>query len=259
MTETQYVGVPPGLIDAVMHLVRTGPIPLGGYSLAEMVAVDAVVDFLDETPSEEEVGEAVRSLAARQLLVAMPDTDRLQVRGDLGIAVVFQQRARSVIDARVTGTKPGQPWRTLLLPEPDGVALEVLIDALGIHELSLREVDDALRRLRERLPNGDPEQESADPNQVLDAAAQTALVTVTDYTASGSTEIAQQSADIVLANKNGNLFVYNDVSQPGVGFESEDNEIVLLSARGERKVGRRSKEECAVAILDEVEALLGGA
>jgi phosphopantothenoylcysteine decarboxylase / phosphopantothenate---cysteine ligase len=62
-----------------------------------------------------------------------------------------------------------------------------------------------------------------------------------------------------LANKNGNLFVYNDVSQPGVGFESKDNEIVLLSARGERKIGRRSKEECAVAILDEVEALLGGA
>jgi phosphopantothenoylcysteine decarboxylase / phosphopantothenate---cysteine ligase len=62
-----------------------------------------------------------------------------------------------------------------------------------------------------------------------------------------------------LANKNGNLFVYNDVSQPGVGFESEDNEIVLLSALGERELGRRSKEECAVAILDEVEALLGGA
>lgn len=62
-----------------------------------------------------------------------------------------------------------------------------------------------------------------------------------------------------LTNKNGNLFVYNDVSQPGVGFESEDNEIVLLSALGERKLGRRSKEECAVAILDEVEALLGGA
>jgi phosphopantothenoylcysteine decarboxylase/phosphopantothenate--cysteine ligase len=62
-----------------------------------------------------------------------------------------------------------------------------------------------------------------------------------------------------LANKNGNLFVYNDVSQPGVGFESEDNEIVLLSALGERAIGRRSKDECAVAILDEVEALLGGA
>jgi hypothetical protein len=231
MTETQYVGVPPGLIDAVLHLVSTGPVPLGGYSLAEMVAVDAVVDFLDEMPSEEEVGEAVRSLAARQLLVAMPDTDRLQVRGDLGIAVVFQQRARSVIDARVTGTKPGQPWRTLLLPEPDGVALEVLIDALGVHELSLRDIDDALRRLGERLPNGDPEGESADPNQVLEVAGQTALVTVTDYTASASTEIAQQSADIVLADQNGKLHVFTrDPEDPArlVSQGLDRNEVIEL-------------------------------
>jgi hypothetical protein len=231
MTETQYVGVPPGLIDAVMHLVSTGPVPLGGYSLAEMVTVDAVVDFLDEMPSEEEVGEAVRSLAARQLLVAMPDTDRLQVRGDLGIAVVFQQRARSVIDARVTGTKPGRPWRTLLLPEPDGVALEVLIDALGVHELSLREIDDALRRLRERLPNGDPEREPADPNQVLEVAGQTALLTVTDYTASRSTEIAQQSADIVLADHNGKLHVFTrDPEDPArlVSQGLDRNEVIEL-------------------------------
>jgi phosphopantothenoylcysteine decarboxylase / phosphopantothenate---cysteine ligase len=61
-----------------------------------------------------------------------------------------------------------------------------------------------------------------------------------------------------LANKRGNLFVYNDVSQPGIGFEAEDNELVLVSARGERRIGRRSKEECAVAILDEVEGLLRG-
>lgn len=61
-----------------------------------------------------------------------------------------------------------------------------------------------------------------------------------------------------LANKRGNLFVYNDVSQSGIGFEAEENELVLMSARGERRIGRRSKEECAVAILDEVEGLLGG-
>ena len=68
MTETQSdIGVPAGLIDAVLHLVSTGPVPLGGYSLAEMVAVDAVVDFLDEMPPEEAVDEAVRSLAARQI------------------------------------------------------------------------------------------------------------------------------------------------------------------------------------------------
>ena len=209
MTETQSdVRLPPGLIDAVLHLVSTGPVPLGGYSLAEMVAVDAVVDFLDEMPSEEEVAEAVRSLAARQLLVALPGTDRLQVRGDLGIAVVFQQRARSVIDARVTGTEPGEPWRTLLLPQPEGVALEVLIDAIGVHELSLREVEEALRRLRERLPSGDPERDSSDPDQVLGAAERSALVTVTQYSASGSAETADVSSDIVVARQRDRLYVF---------------------------------------------------
>ena len=191
--EQSDLGVPSGLIDAVLHLVRTGPVPLGGYSLAEMVAVDAVVDFLDEMPSEESIDEAVRSLAARQLLIAVPDTDRLQVRGDLGIAVVFQQRARSVIDARVTGTEPGQPWRTLLLPHPEGAALEVLIDALGVHQLSLRETKDALRRLRERLPSGGPERKPADPDEVLAAAEQTALLTVTQYSTSGSSPQSRNS------------------------------------------------------------------
>jgi phosphopantothenoylcysteine decarboxylase / phosphopantothenate---cysteine ligase len=61
------------------------------------------------------------------------------------------------------------------------------------------------------------------------------------------------------ANKGGNLFVYNDVSRPDIGFDSDFNELVLISAAGERQIGRRSKEECAVAILDEVETLLGGA
>src|SRR5688572_29710403 len=209
MTETQSdVRLPPGLIDAVLYLVSTGPVPLGGYSLAEMVAVDAVVDFLDEMPSEEEVAEAVRSLAARQLLEALPGADRLQVRGDLGIAVVFQQRARSVIDARVTGTEPGEPWRTLLLPQAEGVALEVLIDALGVHELSLREIDQALRRLRERLPSGNPERDATDADQVLASAERSALVTVTQYSASGSTETAELSADIVLARQDDRLYVF---------------------------------------------------
>jgi phosphopantothenoylcysteine decarboxylase/phosphopantothenate--cysteine ligase len=61
-----------------------------------------------------------------------------------------------------------------------------------------------------------------------------------------------------LTNKRGNLFVYNDVSRSDIGFESDWNEIVLMTPAGERAVSRRSKEECAVAILDEVEALLEG-
>ena len=163
--------------------------------------------------------------------MALPGADRLQVRGDLGIAVVFQQRARSVIDARVTGTEPGQPWRTLLLPQPEGVALEVLIDALGVHELSLREIDGALRRLRERLPSGDPERGSADPNQVLSAADRSALVTVTQYSASGSTETAELSADIVLAKQRDQLYVFTrDPEDPArlVSQGLDEGEVVEL-------------------------------
>ncbi len=61
-----------------------------------------------------------------------------------------------------------------------------------------------------------------------------------------------------LAAKRGTLFVFNDVSRPDVGFDAEENEIVLVAATGERAVGKQSKRDVAVAILDEVASLLGG-
>jgi phosphopantothenoylcysteine decarboxylase/phosphopantothenate--cysteine ligase len=61
-----------------------------------------------------------------------------------------------------------------------------------------------------------------------------------------------------LANKQGNLFVFNDVSRSDIGFESESNEVVLISSRGEQRIGKRSKADVAVVILDEVAALLEG-
>jgi phosphopantothenoylcysteine decarboxylase / phosphopantothenate---cysteine ligase len=61
-----------------------------------------------------------------------------------------------------------------------------------------------------------------------------------------------------LASKGGNFFVFNDVSRSDIGFDAEDNEVVLLSKRGERTVGKRSKAEVAAAVLDEVALLLKG-
>jgi phosphopantothenoylcysteine decarboxylase / phosphopantothenate---cysteine ligase len=61
-----------------------------------------------------------------------------------------------------------------------------------------------------------------------------------------------------LTNKGGNLFVYNDVSRSDIGFESDWNEVVLITTAGETVVSRRSKEDCAVAILDQIEALARG-
>jgi phosphopantothenoylcysteine decarboxylase / phosphopantothenate---cysteine ligase len=59
-----------------------------------------------------------------------------------------------------------------------------------------------------------------------------------------------------LARKHLDLIVYNDVGEEGVGFDSEDNEVVILSAAGRRPVAHASKREIAARVLDEVEKVL---
>lgn len=201
--------VPQGLVAAVVHLVSTGPVPLGAYTLAELTAVDAVVDFLEVRPSDEVLAEAVRSLAARQLLVAASD-GQVQVRGDLGIALAFQQRARTVLDARATGTQPGEPWRVLLLPQPEEITLEVRIDALGVHELWLYQTADALERTSEWLPGGDHEPlgDGVDPTELLAAADRSALITAVHYTAQGTVEVADETRDLVIAVHDGHQYFF---------------------------------------------------
>jgi len=59
-----------------------------------------------------------------------------------------------------------------------------------------------------------------------------------------------------LADKRVDLIVYNDVSRNDIGFDAVENEVVIVSAEGERRVERAPKEEIAAAILDEVERLV---
>ncbi len=201
--------VPEGLVSAVVDLVHTGPVALGAYTIAELQAVDAVVDFLETRPSDEVLAEAVRSLAARQLLVAGGAGERVRVRGDLGIAVAFQQRARLVLDARVTGTEPGEPWRILLLPQPERICLQFRIDALGIHQVGLYRLNEALSSLAEWLPRGsqaDPD-DPVDTGSLLASADRAALLSVTRYTARGTAETAGTTTDLVLARKDDRLHV----------------------------------------------------
>jgi phosphopantothenoylcysteine decarboxylase/phosphopantothenate--cysteine ligase len=60
----------------------------------------------------------------------------------------------------------------------------------------------------------------------------------------------------MLEEKQVDLVVFNDVSRPDIGFDSSDNEVVLLTREGEQAVPKASKARIAAAILDEAERLL---
>ena len=60
----------------------------------------------------------------------------------------------------------------------------------------------------------------------------------------------------MLETKNADLVVFNDIGRPGIGFDSQENEVVLVTRDGERTVPRTAKAAVAVAILDAVEELV---
>jgi phosphopantothenoylcysteine decarboxylase / phosphopantothenate---cysteine ligase len=74
--------------------------------------------------------------------------------------------------------------------------------------------------------------------------------------AAETSENGLERARTKLADKQVDLIVYNDVSRAEVGFDSEDNEVVIVSANGERVVDKAPKDAIAAAILDEVEQLI---
>jgi phosphopantothenoylcysteine decarboxylase/phosphopantothenate--cysteine ligase len=58
-----------------------------------------------------------------------------------------------------------------------------------------------------------------------------------------------------LERKSLDMIVMNDVSRADIGFDSSQNELVLVTARDERTVSRRPKRACAAALWDAVGVL----
>jgi phosphopantothenoylcysteine decarboxylase/phosphopantothenate--cysteine ligase len=55
-----------------------------------------------------------------------------------------------------------------------------------------------------------------------------------------------------LERKNLNMIVFNDISRHDIGFNSDYNEVVILTPSGELPVSRAPKETVAEIILDHV-------
>lgn len=59
-----------------------------------------------------------------------------------------------------------------------------------------------------------------------------------------------------LEHKRVDLVVYNDVSRSDIGFDAGENEVVLITAAGERRLAKASKDQIASTIVDRAEELL---
>jgi phosphopantothenoylcysteine decarboxylase/phosphopantothenate--cysteine ligase len=59
-----------------------------------------------------------------------------------------------------------------------------------------------------------------------------------------------------LERKRIDLVVYNDVSRSDIGFDAGENEVVLITAAGERRLTKAPKDQIASTIVDRAEELL---
>ncbi len=59
-----------------------------------------------------------------------------------------------------------------------------------------------------------------------------------------------------LVTKDVDLIVFNDVAREDIGFDSSENEVVLIASYGDQRIAKASKDRIASAIVDRVEELL---
>jgi phosphopantothenoylcysteine decarboxylase/phosphopantothenate--cysteine ligase len=160
----------------------------------------------------------------------------------------------------------------LAVPAPHGVELvetptaQALLDAA----LERRDADLVLmaaavadyrpaERLREKRPKDEQTwrlelEPTADVLQALGERRTNGQVLVGFAAEAGADGLAR--AREKLTRKRVDLVVYNDVARDDIGFDAEENEVVLVTASGERRVAKASKDRIAAAIVDTAEELL---
>jgi phosphopantothenoylcysteine decarboxylase/phosphopantothenate--cysteine ligase len=240
---------------------------VGAGRMAEPAEIAARVDSL-LAPSA-----ANGSLAGRHVLVTAGGTreplDTVRFLGNrssgrMGVALAEAAQARG---ARVTLLAAN-----LHVPAPRGVEVVPAPTAADLRREALARADADVVLMAAAVADYRPAEtlaakrpKSAEPwtielvptsdvARALGAARRDGQVLVAFGAESGEDGLERKRA--MLTDKNVDLVVYNDVGRDDIGFDSPENEVVLVSRAGERTVAKAPKPEVARAILDEVERLL---
>ena len=213
------------------------------------------------------------SLAGRTVLVTAGGTreplDSVRYIGNrssgrMGVALAEEARRRG---ARVTLLAAN-----LAVPAPDGVeVIETPTAAALAREAKARSAVDVVLMAAavadyapdplegKRPKSGEPWGLSLRPTEdVLAGFGESKNGTVLVGFGAEEGEAGLERKRRMLTEKNLDLVVFNDVSRADIGFDSPENEVILVSATGERTLPKAPKERIAAEILDEVERLLGG-
>ncbi len=179
--------------------------------------------------------------------------------GRMGLAVA-REAVRlgaevSVVAANVEAVEPGTGWllvetveelREAVLRLAEGA--DALVMAAAVSDFTPAEpVDAKIRR------GGNLTVEFTATADILKAVRQMyPNLFVVGFAATHGDPVAD--AREKLGSKGVNLVIGNDISRPGIGFGSEENEVYLVDEAGERFVPRASKREVARVILDTLAA-----
>jgi phosphopantothenoylcysteine decarboxylase/phosphopantothenate--cysteine ligase len=183
--------------------------------------------------------------------------------GRMGVALAEEARSRGAVVTLLAAN--------LAVPAPGGVtvvetptAADLEREALARRDADVIVMAAAVSDYRPSGPRDDKRPKDGEPwtveleptRDVLAAlgADRTARQVLVGFAADGASGLGRAREKLVA--KRADLVVFNDVSRPDVGFDAEENEIVVLSADGEREVAKAPKREIAAAVLDEVERLL---
>jgi phosphopantothenoylcysteine decarboxylase / phosphopantothenate---cysteine ligase len=213
------------------------------------------------------------SLAGRQVLVSAGGTreplDAVRFLGNrssgrMGVALADESRKRGA-DVTLLAAN-------LTVPPPRGVevvetptATALLEAALARHDADLVLMAAAVADYRpaERIDAKRPKDDrtwrlelepTADVLQSLGRRRTNGQVLVGFAAETGPDGLSR--AREKLNHKGVDLVVYNDVARDDIGFDSEENEVVLVTASGERRVGKAPKDRIAATIVDTAEELL---
>jgi phosphopantothenoylcysteine decarboxylase/phosphopantothenate--cysteine ligase len=184
--------------------------------------------------------------------------------GRMGVALAEEARLRgaevTLVAANLAVPAPG---RVEIVPAPTAAELER--EVLARSDADVVVMAAAVADYRPAEPTAEKRPKSGDPWTVtLEPTAdvlgqlgerrhdgQVLIGFAADH---GETGLAR--AREKLAAKRTDLIVFNDVSRGDIGFDTAENEVVIVSATDERRIQKAPKERIASEIVDEIVKLV---